>query len=355
MKTLALYSSSIISYYCIDTKKKSVYNFHRNKETEAIRMKKTMAIALVLIMMMSVVCVAHADMLSDIQAKGVLVLGANIEFPPYEFYWTNPETGAEEIAGFDMDLARGIAQQLGVELQINDQAFSGLVTALSIGEMDMVISGLAIKPERLEVVDFSDPYFSGEQILLVRAEDYDKYLTAEDLAGKKVGAQLGSLQQGILESQFAKSEPLLLDEPSVLALELMQGNIDGWLITDLVAMQYMVVYPDMFQISQVPVDYDSSAGIGVAVTKGDNASLLEIVNQYIAQVHADGTWDAWMADAVAKSASLLSEQYHFTQISRQPVISENKRKLAKRRKTFRAFPEGGLGETALWLPKERFP
>ncbi|MBR5108790.1 MAG: transporter substrate-binding domain-containing protein [Clostridia bacterium] len=270
-------------------------------------MKKTMAIALVLIMMMSVVCVAHADMLSDIQAKGVLVLGANIEFPPYEFYWTNPETGAEEIAGFDMDLARGIAQQLGVELQINDQAFSGLVTALSIGEMDMVISGLAIKPERLEVVDFSDPYFSGEQILLVRAEDYDKYLTAEDLAGKKVGAQLGSLQQGILESQFAKSEPLLLDKPSVLALELMQGNIDGWLITDLVAMQYMVVYPDMFQISQVPVDYDSSAGIGVAVTKGDNASLLEIVNQYIAQVHADGTWDAWMADAVAKSASLLSE------------------------------------------------
>ena len=271
-------------------------------------MKKILAIALVLILSLSLAGAACADQLSDIQERGKLLVGANVEFPPYEFYWKNPETGEEEIAGFDMALAKGIAEELGVEIEILDQAFSGLVTALSLNEMDMVISGLAIKPERLEVVDFSDPYFSGEQILLVRAEDYDTYKTDADLKGKKVGAQLGSLQQGILESQFAESEPLLLDKPSVLALELYQGNIDGWLITDLVAKQYMVVYPDTFKISEVPVDYDSSAGIGVAVAKGDNASLLEIVNAYIARVHEDGTWDAWMDDAVTKSASLLSEE-----------------------------------------------
>ena len=198
-------------------------------------MKKWMAVLLAAIMALSATSVAFADQLSDIQAKGVLELGANIEFPPYEFYWTNPETGEEEVAGFDMDLARGIAQELGVELKINDQAFSGLVTALSVNDLDMVISGLAIKPERLEVVDFSDPYFSGEQIMLVRAADYDSLKTVEDMAGKKVGAQLGSLQQGILEEQFSASEPLLLDKPSILAMELAAGNIDGWLITDLVA------------------------------------------------------------------------------------------------------------------------
>ena len=268
-------------------------------------MKKVLSLAIVLMMVLS--AAAMADTLSDIKERGTLIVGANVEFPPYEFYWTNPETGAEELAGFDMDLARGIAQELGVEIQVNDQAFSGLVTALSVGEMDMVISGLAIKPERLEVVDFSDPYFAGDQILLVRSEDFDAYKTDADLKGKRVGAQLGSLQQGILEDQFAKSEPLLLDKPSVLALELLQGNIDGWLITDLVAKQYMVVYPDTFQISEVPVNYDSSAGIGVAVAKGDNASLLEIVNNYIARVHEDGTWDKWMDDAITKSASLLAE------------------------------------------------
>jgi len=270
-------------------------------------MKKLMAVLTALVMILCVSAV-NADQLSDIQAKGVLEVGANVDFMPYEFYWTNPDTNEEEMAGFDMALAKGIADKLGVELKVNDQAFSGLVTALSAGEMDMVISGLAIKPERLEVVDFSDPYFAGEQILLVRAEDYDSLKTVEDMAGKKIGAQLGSLQQGILEEQFSNAEPLLLEKIHILALELDQGNIDGWLITDLVAKQYMAVYPGRFKISEVPVDYDSTAGIGVAVPKGENESLLKIVNEYIAEIKADGTFDAWVDEAAAKGASLLAEE-----------------------------------------------
>ena len=270
-------------------------------------MKKLFALMAALAMVLCAAA-AGADQLSDIQAKGVLEVGANIDFMPYEFYWTNPETNQEEPAGFDMALAQGIADKLGVKLEIKDQAFSGLVTALSAGEMDMVISGLAIKPERLEVVDFSDPYFAGEQIMLVRAEDYDSLKTVEDMAGKKVGAQLGSLQQGILEEQFGASEPLLLEKIHILALELDQGNIDGWLITDLVTKQYMAVYPGRFQISEVPVVYDSSAGIGVAVPKGDNASLLAVVNEYIAEIKADGTFDGWVDDAAAKGAGILAAE-----------------------------------------------
>lgn len=271
-------------------------------------MKKLFALLTALVMILSV-SVVSADQLSDIQAKGVLEVGANVDFMPYEFYWTNPDTGEEELAGFDMALAKGIADKLGVKLELKDQAFAGLVTALSANEMDMVISGMAIKPERLEVVDFSDPYFSGEQILLVRAEDYDTLKTVDDMAGKKIGAQLGSLQQGILEEQFSNAgEQILLEKIHILALELDQGNIDGWLITDLVAKQYMAVYPGRFKISEVPVNYDSSAGIGVAVPKGDNESLLKIVNEYIAEIKADGTFDAWVDEAAAKGASLLAKE-----------------------------------------------
>lgn len=271
-------------------------------------MKKLFALLTALVMILSV-SVVSADQLSDIQAKGVLEVGANVDFMPYEFYWTNPDTGEEELAGFDMALAKGIADKLGVKLELKDQAFAGLVTALSANEMDMVISGMAIKPERLEVVDFSDPYFSGEQILLVRAEDYDTLKTVDDMAGKKIGAQLGSLQQGILEEQFSNAgEQILLDKIHILALELDQGNIDGWLITDLVAKQYMAVYPGRFKISEVPVNYDSSAGIGVAVPKGDNESLLKVVNEYIAEIKADGTFDAWVDEAAAKGASLLAKE-----------------------------------------------
>ena len=268
-------------------------------------MKKILVWAVAVMMLMSMACAASADKLSEIQEKGVFTVGANVAFPPYEFYWTNPETGAEELAGFDMSLAKGIADMLGVELELKDQAFAGLITALSFGELDAIISGLAIKPERLEVVDFSDPYFTGAQIMLIRAEDADKLKTVEDMKGKKVGAQLGALQQTILEEQFSESEPLILEAPPVLALELYNKNIDGWLIADLVAQQYMVVYPDAFVISEIPVNYDTVGGAGVAVQKGDNAALLEKINTYIAQVKADGTWDAWMADAIEKSANLL--------------------------------------------------
>ncbi len=271
-------------------------------------MKKTLALILSLLMLGALASSASADTLSDIQERGVLVVGAHVDFMPYQFYWTNPETNEEEYAGFDMELAKGLAQELGVELEIRDQAFAGLITALTVNEVDVVIAGMAIKPERLEVVDFSDPYFAGTQILLVRAEDCETLTSVEDMAGKSIGAQTGSLQQTILEEQFASSEALLLDKPSVLALELYQGGIDGWLITDLVAKQYMAVYPDAFAISEVPVVYDNSAGIGVAVAKGENESLLAIINDYIARVKGDGTFDGWIDEAAAKCASLLAEQ-----------------------------------------------
>ncbi|MBQ8161237.1 MAG: transporter substrate-binding domain-containing protein [Clostridia bacterium] len=270
-------------------------------------MKKLLALLLTAVMLLSVCAFAQADALSDLQAKGKIRIGANIEFPPYEFYYADPETGVEEIAGFDMALARGIGEELGLEIEIVDQAFAGLITALNAGDVDMLISGLAVKPERQEVVDFSIPYFAGEQIMLMTRENADKLKTVEDMKGKRVGAQMGSLQAQILEEQFPDSEGFLIGEPSILALDLVQGNIDGWLITDLVAKQYIAAYADKVElvICDVPVVYDNTAGIAVAVAKGDNASLLEIINAYITRVKEDGTFDSWVDTAAAQAASLL--------------------------------------------------
>ena len=268
-------------------------------------MKKIVVLFLAAVLLMGCVFTAQADMLSDIQAKGELVVGANVLFPPYEFYWTNPETGAEEASGFDMALARGVADLLGVKLVLADQDFSGLITALAVGELDMVISGIAIRPDRQEVVDFSDQYYTGKQILMVRAEDYDTLTTFEDFAGKGVGAQTGSLQQGILDEQFSMANGMTMDKIPLMVLDLLNGELDGLILTDTVAKQYMAVYPGKLAISQVPVVYDMSGGVGIAVAKGDNASLLALLNDYIAQVTTDGTFDAWEQEAMEKSASLV--------------------------------------------------
>ena len=270
-------------------------------------MKKLTAMILSLAMVLCMASAASADKLSEIKEKGELIVGASVGFPPYEFYYTNPETGVEDYAGFDMMLAKGIAEKLGVKLTVADQAFAGLITALNAGEIDMIISGLAVKPERLEVVDFSDQYYTGTQILCVAAENADKFKTVEDMAGKKIGAQMGSLQAGILEEQFAASEPLMIDSIQLLVMDVLQGNLDGVLLTDMVALQYMAINPGKLAISEVPVVYDNAAGVGVAVQKGDNASLLAIVNEYIAQVTTDGTFDAWVLEAVAQNATLVKE------------------------------------------------
>ena len=110
-------------------------------------MKKVLALVLALCMTLCVAQAAMADMLSDIQEKGTLVVGANVGFPPYEFYYTNPETGEEELQGFDMKLAQAIADELGVEMVLADQTFAGLITALRAGEIDMIASGMAIREQ----------------------------------------------------------------------------------------------------------------------------------------------------------------------------------------------------------------
>ena len=283
-----------------------MYNNGIQKKFEGdTKMKKLLTLVLALILVLGCFSAALADNLSDIQEKGTLVVGANVLFPPYEFYYTNPETGEEEYAGFDMALAKGVADLLGVELVIADQDFAGLVTALSVGELDMVISGIAIRDDRKEVVDFSDPYYNGTQIMMVRAEDFDTLKAVEDLSGKNVGAQTGSLQAGILEEQFADSNAFLNDKIPLMVLDLMNGDLDGLLLTDTVAKQYMAVYPDKFVISDVPVVYDNTAGVGIAVQKGDNETLLALLNDYIAQIKADGTFDAWEQEAMTKSANLV--------------------------------------------------
>ena len=276
-----------------------------------MKMKKALAFLMAVSLVLGMISFASADTLSDIQKKGVLVVGASVGFPPYEFYFTNPETGKEEYAGFDMKLAQGIAEMLGVKLEISDQSFAGLITALRAGEIDMIVSGMAIKPERLEVVDFSTSYYTGTQIMLVRAADYDTLNTVEAMAGKKVGAQMGSLQAGILDDQFASCEPLVMDNITLLVMDLLQGSLDGVLLTDTVAKTYMALNLDadgnsLLAISEVPVIYDNGSGVGVAVAKGDNESLLKLVNEYIAKIKSDGTFDGWVDEATAQNAMLLS-------------------------------------------------
>ena len=270
-----------------------------------MNMKKITALVLAL-MLLAVSSCALADHLDDIKKSGKLVVGAEVSFAPFEFYMTG-EDGKEYEAGFEMDLARQIAEDLGVELEIADQQFNGLITALQVGEVDLVISGMTATEERRNAVDFSDTYYVGEQPFVVREADVEKYKTYDDIKGKMVGAQLGTIQQTILETQFPECESLLLPKVPTLLMELLGGNIEGVICSRIVATSYMNIY-DGLAFAEIPVDSNKN-GVGVAVAKGDdNATLLAAVNATVERVVADGTYDAWVEKACAQNAELLKAQ-----------------------------------------------
>src|SRR5699024_8006106 len=140
------------------------------------------------------------------KSEGKIVLGTAGDYPPYEFH--KMIDGEDQIVGFDIEIAKLIAEELEVQLEIVDMKFEGLLPALVTDDVDMVIAGMVADEKRAETVDFSIPYYEADQRMIVRTEDQDVYLGPEELAGEKVGAQKSTIQEEIALDKFSESEYL---------------------------------------------------------------------------------------------------------------------------------------------------
>ena len=138
--------------------------------------------------------------LKDIQEKGKIVLGTSADYAPYEWHMIDGKN--DEIVGVDIEIAKQVAADLGVELEIKDMQFNGLFSALNSGDIDMIIAGMVADEKRSESVDFTEPYFEQGQVLLVNKKDADTFKSVEDLKGKKIGSQLGSVQYEYANANF---------------------------------------------------------------------------------------------------------------------------------------------------------
>ncbi len=120
-------------------------------------------------------------------AKPVLKVGTSADFPPFEFQ--DEKTGA--YLGFDLDLIRAIGDAIGMDVQIVNTAWDGLIPGLITGNYDCIVSAMTITDERLKAVNFSDPYFSAGQVVVTMAKD-TKISSIADLEGKKISVQIGT-------------------------------------------------------------------------------------------------------------------------------------------------------------------
>ncbi|MDQ1909130.1 ABC transporter substrate-binding protein [Paenibacillus sp. GD4] len=231
--------------------------------------------------------------LDQIKKAGKIVVGTSADYPPYEFH--KEVNKKDEIVGFDIEIARAIAKDLGVELEMKDMKFDGLLAALEAGNVDFVISGMTPTEERKKSVDFTKVYYTAVQTVVIRAEDKDKFKSIDDLKGKKVGAQKGATQEKIVKEQMPNSEVKPLGKISDLMLELKNKKVDALVVELPVATAYLAKNKDLMVAESIKLNTEDS-GSAIALKKGA-PELVEAMNKTLDRLMKDKTIDKLVAEA----------------------------------------------------------
>lgn len=224
------------------------------------------------------------------EAKGsdkteTLVMATNAEFPPYEFY------EGEEIVGIDADIARAVAEEMGMELKIEDMAFDSIITAVSSGKADLGAAGMTVTEERLENVDFTDTYATATQVIIVKEES--TLAEPDDLSGKKVGVQLGTT--GDLYADDIEDSTVERYNKGFEAVQaLLQGKIDAVIIDGEPAKEFVKDADDLKILDEAFTNEEYA----IAVKKG-NDELKENINKALASLKESGKLDEIVAKYIS--------------------------------------------------------
>jgi len=238
---------------------------------------------------------AMSASLKKIKDSGKLVLGTSADYPPFEFHAS--VDGKDTIVGFDIDVAKEIAKDLGVTLEIKDLKFDGLLAALDQGSVDIVIAGLSPTEERAKSVDFSIQYYSAEQAVVVRGADKGTFTTLESLKGKTIAAQKGTIQEDAAKA-VEGATVLSLGKISDLILALKSNRADAAIIEVPVAESNVKENADLV-ISSIVIKNEGEGKVA-AVKKG-SADLVAAVNKTLERILADGTFEKFVLEATQLS------------------------------------------------------
>lgn len=241
---------------------------------------------------------SNASALQAIKSKGKLVIGTSADFPPYEFHST--ASGKDEIVGVDIDIAKQVAQDLGVELEVKDMDFDGLLVALQSDKVDMVFAGMTPTAERKENVDFSDMYYTVKQTFIVRSGEEAAIKSTDDLKTKKIGVQKGSVQENMAKDLFSADKLKSLTKVTDLVLDLKNDKVDAILLEAPVA-EFNAKKNEGIALTSVTLE-DPDGGYAIAMKKGQS-ELQQKVNETINKLK-DGNK---IADFAVKASELMDK------------------------------------------------
>ena len=274
-------------------------------------MKKIFAMLLALAMILSCAACggsskAKDDLLGEIKAQGYIELCTEPYFAPFEFVDPS-KTGDDQYVGVDIEIAKYIAEKIGVELRIVPLDFTAVLAGIADGKYDIAISAIAYSPSRAEAMRLSNVYKpnSGGYGFLTRTEDVDKYSSVEDLKDAVVITQSGSVQESLYNQNVkACKEFKLVANMTDGYLAVAEGKADVCICSTESAQLYAeanggLAIPDF----RFEVDPNMN-GTVVAMPLEGSESLLEVVNEAIAELNAQGKIDQWNEEYTAYAAQL---------------------------------------------------
>ena len=239
-------------------------------------MKKLLIIIMMAMAIFGIVSCRNKSEIKKDEKK--LVVGTDGVFPPFGYM----ENG--ELVGFDIDLIKQIGKDLGYEIEMKVQPFDALIPSLKAGKLDAIISGMSATEERKKSVDFTEEYFKSTQVYL-RRKGNTAVSSKESLAGKKVGVQLGTIQE--LEAKKIKNANVVTNDATVnLILDLKNGKNDAVILENIVAMEFMKKNPDVEIFYEEKLPY----GMAIAFDKGKYSELIKQINEELKKLQENGKY-----------------------------------------------------------------
>lgn len=250
---------------------------------------------------------AEDNALERIKERGTLIVATDAAWPPFEYM------EGEEVVGADMEVAADIAEELGVDLKIINTAFDSLSMYLENGEADLAIAAITITEDRLETMEFSEPYCDTYQYIVVKEEEENvKYI--EDLAGYIIGVQLGTtgdflasdeVNMGTLAGTGASVQQY--KDLTIAALGMQAGDVQAIVCDKLLAENICTNNEDLKCFEAIYEDESSTLEqYAIAAAKGET-ELIEKVNEIIKPLKEDGAMDKYILEHTEKS-SLANEK-----------------------------------------------
>ena len=277
-------------------------------------MKRILALILVAVLALTalVSCKKPSENndLEDIKAAGKIVVGMECAYAPYNWTTTTQSATTVPIAnnagafadGYDVQIAKHIAEAIGVELVIKAIEWDGLIPALEAGEIDMIIAGMSPTEERKLSIDFSNTYFDSNLVMVVRNDgDYKDATKIADFSGAKITGQLNTFHYAVIDQINGVNKQTALADFAALTQSLASGAIDGYVCEkpgaeSAIASNDEFTYIEFAQGNGFTCD-PAESSISVGLRKG--STLTETVNAAIAKLSADAK-EAMMNDAIAR-------------------------------------------------------